>query len=106
MQSFVAKSLSVLPNKCVLLLALGLGSAAVVHGQTPPPHAPATTTPSPAATSSDPLALGRETPRGTVVGFIRAAQAENYDVAVQYFDVRRRSSPEPDRELAAQLLAI
>jgi MscS family membrane protein len=50
--------------------------------------------------------LGRETPRGTVIGFVRAAQAENYDNAVQYFDIRRRSSPVPEQELAAQLLAI
>src|SRR5258708_35957375 len=92
MQSLVAKSLSALPKKFVLLLALGLGSAAVLHAQTPPPHAPAAvTTPSSAASSaasSDPLALGRESPRGTVVSLIRASQAENYDVAVQYFDVR------------------
>ena len=107
MQSFVPRSLSAFPKKCVLLLALGLGSAAVVHGQTPPPHAPApaTTTPAPAATSPDPLGLGRETPRGTVIGFIRAAQAENYDVAVQYFDVRH-ATVEREQEVAQQLLAI
>src|SRR5260221_2099191 len=109
MQSLVAKSLSALPKKFVLLLALGLGSAAVVHAQTPPPHAPAAvTTPSSAASSaasSDPLALGRESPRGTVVGFIRAAQAENYDVAVQYFDVRH-ATVEREQELAQQLFAI
>src|SRR5258708_33110069 len=108
MQSFVARSLSAFPRNCVLLLALGLGSAAVVHAQTPPPHAPAAvTTPSSAASaaSSDPLALGRETPRGTVIGFIRAAQAENYDVAVQYFDVRH-ATVEREQELAQQLFAI
>ena len=107
MQSFVPRSLSAFPKKCVLLLALGLGSAAVALGQTPPPHAPApaTTTPAPAATPSDPLGLGRETPRGTVIGFIRAAQAENYDVAVQYFDVRH-ATVEREQEVAQQLLAI
>jgi MscS family membrane protein len=61
---------------------------------------------SPAAAPSDPQGLGRETPRGTVIGFIRAAQAENYDLAIQYFEPRRRSASSDDQELAAQLLAI
>jgi MscS family membrane protein len=55
---------------------------------------------------SDPLGLGRETPRGTVMGFIRAAQREDYDDAIQYFEPRRRVSPQQDKEVAAQLLAI
>jgi MscS family membrane protein len=67
---------------------------------------PAATPVVPAAAVSDPLGLGRETPRGTVIGFIRAAQAENYDLATQFFDVRRRNAPEPESELAQQLLAI
>lgn len=50
--------------------------------------------------------LGRETPRGTLMGFIRAAQYGYYDSATQYFQPRRRSSGEADKELAAQLLAI
>src|SRR5260221_1654597 len=104
MQSFVARSLSAFPRKCVLLSALGLGSAAVLHGQTPPLHAPTAAT-APSSASSDPLALGRETPRGTVIGFIRAAQAENYDLAVQYFDVRH-ATVEREQEVAQQLLAI
>ena len=105
MQSFVARSLSAFPKKCVLWLALGLGGAAVVHGQTSPAHAPVAAAAPSSLASSDPLALGRETPRGTVIGFIRAAQAENYDVAVQYFDVRH-ATVEREQELAQQLLAI
>lgn len=54
----------------------------------------------------DPQGLGRETPRGTVIGFVRAAQAENYDLAVQYFAPGPHRSPYQDQELAAQLLAI
>jgi len=53
--------------------------------------------------------LGRETPRGAVVGFIKAAQDERYKVAVEYFQPpmsRRRNSEEDDEELAAQLLTI
>jgi len=53
--------------------------------------------------------LGRETPRGTLLGFIRAAQEERYKVAILYFQPgvnRRRHSEEDDEELAAQLLTI
>ena len=60
-----------------------------------------------AATPSD--SLGRETPRGTVMGFLSAAQDENYSVAVQYFQPlpgRRRVTPSEEQDLAAQLLAV
>ncbi len=106
MQSLIVRSFSVFSKLCILLLIFGVGSAPIVRAQITQ-HATATTpsTPSPAA-PSDPLELGRETPRGTVIGFVRAAQAENYDVAVQYFEPRRRTNVEPERELAQQLLAI
>jgi len=107
MQRFIVKSFSAFPKIWILLLALGLGSATVANGQAVP-HAAAipTATPSSPAAPSDPLELGRETPRGTVIGFIRAAQSENYDVAVQYFEVARRASVEREQELAKELLAI
>jgi MscS family membrane protein len=56
-----------------------------------------------------PDSLGRETPRGTLLGFIKAAQDERYNVATQYFQPtpgRRRHTEEDDEELAEQLLAI
>ena len=59
--------------------------------------------------ASDALGLGRETPHGTIVGFIRAAQSENYDDAIQYFqyfDLRHRPNPAQSKELAAQVLAV
>jgi MscS family membrane protein len=95
-----------LPGTLLVLLVLAASVApnSSAQGTSLPATQPAPTA-SPAP-STDPLGLGRETPRGTVRGFARAAQSENYDIAVQYFDVRRRSSPEPDRELAAKLLAI
>ncbi len=72
---------------------------------------PATTpsTAAPAKPAVPPDRLGRETPRGTVLGFVRAAQDENYRVAVQYFETpkgRHRPSVEDDQELAVQLLSI
>jgi MscS family membrane protein len=56
---------------------------------------------------SDPL--GRETPRGTVMGFLHAAQDENYSLAAQYFQPatgHHRLDPTEEHDLAAQLLAV
>jgi MscS family membrane protein len=93
----------------LLLLALLLG-----FSTTALPQIPGFTTPQPApvaqtapAVAPDPL--GRETPRGTLLGFIKAAQEEHYAVAVEYFQPspsRRRHSEQDDEELAAQLLTI
>jgi MscS family membrane protein len=60
-----------------------------------------------AAVPADPL--GRETPRGTLLGFLKAAQEERYNVAVQYFQPnvgRRHRSEVDDDELAEELLAV
>jgi MscS family membrane protein len=60
-----------------------------------------------APAASDPL--GRETPRGTVMGFLRAAQDQNYSVAAQYFQPapgRHRRNPTEEQDLAAQLFAV
>jgi MscS family membrane protein len=64
-----------------------------------------------AASSSAPAldSMGRETPRGTILGFIHGAQSENYNTAIQYFQpdhARRHASQEDDQEIARQLLAI
>jgi MscS family membrane protein len=53
--------------------------------------------------------LGRDNPRGCLLGFIKAAQEEKYSLALQYFQplpARKRLSEEDEEELAAQLLAI
>jgi len=93
----------------LLLLAFLLSSSAVGF-----PQIPGLTTPQPApvaqpAPAVPPDPLGRETPRGTLLGFIKAAQEEHYAVAIEYFQPspsRRRRSEQDDQELAAQLLTI
>ncbi len=102
MRSIVPQSIATFSKIGVLFLALGTVGVRFAAAQTAVREA----APTAAATASDPLELGREAPRGTVIGFIRAAQAENYDVAVQYFDLRRRTTVESEQELARQLLAI
>jgi MscS family membrane protein len=61
-------------------------------GQPPPAH----------ETSDDPL--GRSTPRGTVLGFLKAADREDYNQAVSYLDTGQRG--DLARELARQLQLI
>jgi MscS family membrane protein len=104
MRRFINKSSSAFPKICIALLISCLGGLQIADAQAAQ-HPTATTPPAP-STPADPLELGRETPRGTVIGFVRAAQAENYDVAVQYFEVGRRASVEREQELAKELLAI
>lgn len=79
----------------VLLLALGPLPPAGAQIPGAAAKAPAPAQPAP----EDPL--GRETPRGTVLGFIKAAAGENYERAAQYLDVRR--SPGAAADLALQL---
>jgi MscS family membrane protein len=93
----------------LLLLALLLSFSAAAIPQLPGLTAPQPATASAAAPAIPPDPLGRETPRGTLLGFIKAAQEEQYAKAVEYFQAspsRRRRSQQDDEELAAQLLTI
>jgi MscS family membrane protein len=68
-------------------------ATAVQSAEQPPPSAPA---------PEDPL--GRSSPHGCVVGFLLAAQKQDYARAAQYLDVKK---PEPQaEELAEQLQAV
>jgi MscS family membrane protein len=63
-------------------------------------------TPTPTALA-DPLK--RETPRGCILGFIKAAGEERYETAIEYFQSatgKHRPTPEEDQELASQLFTI
>jgi len=86
-----------------LLLPL-LACAAQIPGLTSKPAAKS----NPSANAlADPL--GRGTPHGTVLGFLHAAQDENYSVAAQYFQPatgHHRLDPKEEQDLAAQLLAV
>src|SRR3989441_11172653 len=61
--------------------------------------------PAPQQVTPDPL--GRETPLGTVFGFIKAAQEENYQLALRYFQATsRRKLRQEDEKLVHQLNMI
>ena len=53
--------------------------------------------------TTDPL--GRETPAGTVIGFLQACQSANYKTAAQYLDLPARKQSEGP-EIAMQLKAL
>src|SRR5437870_12813357 len=62
---------------------------------------------SPAAQQVTPDPLGRETALGTVFGFIKAAQEENYELALRYFQATSRRKPRAeDEKLVHQLNMI
>ncbi len=89
------------------VMVCGTARAAQIPGLTTAPA------PAPASTSQAPVVppdpLGRETPRGSILGFIKAAQDERYPIAIQYFQPaprRLRLTPEEEAELAEQLLAL
>src|SRR5512143_1935181 len=65
----------------LVLLALSLAPWGLAHAGTAPAGA---APPSPPPQD----ALGRDTPRGTIVGFIRAAQAQDFARAAEYLDVK------------------
>lgn len=91
----------------LLLLTLAALEARRVHAQIPG-FAPATSSSTQQPTVPQD-ALKRETPRGCVLGFIKAAGEERYEVAVQYFQPaagRHQPSLEDEEELASQLFTI
>ncbi len=88
----------------VLVAGFAVSSDAQIPGITPAAAAPAAPAP-----VSPPDPLGRENPRGSILGFIKAAQEERYSVAAQYFEPPPRHAKvnaEDEEELAAQLLTL
>jgi MscS family membrane protein len=85
-----------------LLLCATVSVAA--SGQLLPPQsgkAPAESTNQPA-----PDPLGRDTPSGTIYGFLQAAQAGNYSIAAQYLKMSNAERAEQGEELVTRLKAV
>jgi len=92
-----------------ILLAALLLPALACTAQIPglPSKSAAKPAPAPATAATDPL--GRETPHGTIMGFLLAAQDENFSLAAQYFQPaagHHRVDPAEEQDLAAQLVAV
>jgi MscS family membrane protein len=97
MNPFRNRVLLLLMGAALTMPALGQGVAAQMKKALGPetPASPAT-----------PDSLGRDTPAGTIYGFLQAAQTGNYTTAARYLQFRP-STREADREQAAvQLQAV
>src|SRR5512139_783847 len=84
--------------RVILALLALLPAPADLAGAAAPPAQPAET-----LTAAEDT-LGRGTPRGTVLGFIRAAQADDYARAAEYLDSKQSSAR--TQELAQELKMI
>jgi MscS family membrane protein len=71
------------------LIVLGLLLVRPALAQSPPKTAPQSDT---SAQKPDEDPLGRSTPYGTVVGFVKAAKGEDYARAVQYLDTKKKAA--------------
>ena len=93
--------------RLILVFVCCLLGARLVDAQVPSILSPAASAPAQAAPPPDPLK--RETPKGSLLGFIKAAGEERYNVAIQYFQpstARHRPSIEDEENLASQLFTI
>jgi MscS family membrane protein len=84
----------------VSLVSFGFAFCLFASAQTvvPPPAGPD------ALTAPSPDILGRTTPRGTVLGFLKAARKGDYDAATEYLNTKRRGEAATD--LARELFVI
>jgi MscS family membrane protein len=85
-------------------LLFGFALSAVAYGQSllPSTPKPADTTAAPA--QADPL--GRDTPSGSVFGFLQAAQSGNFSIAAQYLQMSNARRIAQGEELSAQLKTV
>jgi MscS family membrane protein len=90
----------------LLMLLCAVGAWRAV-GQIPGLSTSSSNSTQQSATPPDPLK--RETPRGCILGFIKTAGEERYDLAIRYFQPytgRHRPSMEDEQELASQLFTV
>src|SRR6516165_10483362 len=93
--------------RLILVFIYCLLVARLVNAQVPGILSPAASAPAQASPPPDPLK--RETPKGSLLGFIKAAGEERYNVAIRYFQpstARHRPSTADEENLASQLLRI
>jgi MscS family membrane protein len=83
-----------------LALCVAVIFCATAYGQPPVPKA----SPAPAQPEVPPDVFGRMTPRGTVLGFLKAARSGDNDAAAQYLNTRLRGNAASD--LAHQLFFV
>jgi MscS family membrane protein len=81
-------------SKGIIFLALALGACLPLSAQTPLTQILQPSTPATSSSTTPTDQLGRDTPYGTVYGFLQAAQSGDYGIASQYLQMspaRRQS---------------
>jgi MscS family membrane protein len=97
---------SFLKTKTLFLLTLCFVAALPVTAQSPlsgvlPSSSTATST-----TTSPTDPLGRNTPSGSILGFLQAAQSGNYSIAAQYLQMSPARRQSEGEQIASQLNAV
>jgi MscS family membrane protein len=87
---------------CWLVVCVALSTAAL--GQVLPSQAAQPATGAANQTPHDPL--GRETPSGTIYGFLQAAQAGNYATAAQFLQMTNAKRTSQGEDLASKLKVV
>jgi MscS family membrane protein len=85
-----------------LILCLAIGSPALAYQLLPVP--PAKTGGATGAATADPL--GRDTPSGTLYGFLQAAQSGNYSTASQYLQLSAARRQTQGEDVATKLKVV
>lgn len=90
--------------KKLLLLVLLLAIPFASHAAQLLPGTGKTGAPTQESSASDPLS--RDTPSGTVLGFLQAAQAGNYKTAAEFLQISAVRRPSTGRDLANKLKVL
>ena len=84
-------------HRFITLAALILLASLDGNGQTKAPIPPAAPAPAPPPEPVDPL--GRTTPNGTVLGFLKTATVGDYERAAQYLNTKSKDAPDLAQKL-------
>jgi len=93
-------------SKAVSFLVLGLAACVGLAAQSPLTQLLQSTTPASTSSNTPVDALGRNTPYGTVFGFLQAAQSGNYSIAAQYLQMSAAHRQSEGAALAANLKVV
>jgi MscS family membrane protein len=88
--------------RAILLLAFGLAACVPLSAQSPLTQILQSTTPAGTPSKSSDQ-LGRDTPYGTVYGFLQAAQSREYSIAAQYLQMSAANRQSEGDTLAMKL---
>src|SRR5580692_10624262 len=93
-------------SKGIAVLVLSVAGCFPLAAQSPLSQLLQSPAPANSSSSAPTDALGRNTPYGTVFGFLQAAQAGNYPIAAQYLQMSAARRQSEGETLAANLKVV